>query len=238
MVGRAGESPALSDETECRRPTSPASTFKIPHALLALQASVVTPDTVFRWDGRPASFESWQRDHSLVTAIRSSVLPYFQHTARLLGRERLARGLADLRYSADTFEREVDAFWVNGDLVISPLEQFEFIDRLVRGALPVSPTHMLTVLEAMRMPDGQVLMGAGPRPFDSGAPKGTIVRAKTGNTNIAGERVSWLVGCLDLGGTVQVFAARVRSTGSLPPSAGADLAARHLRQAFMGLRSR
>jgi beta-lactamase class D len=141
----------------------------------------------------------------------------------------MQRGLANLRYAADTFERDVDAFWINGDLVVTPIEQFALLDRLVKATLPVSPKHMATVLDAMRMPRGQVTMAAGAHPFALNTwPKQTVVRAKTGNTTVDGERVSWLMGALELRGSHYVFVARVRSPGTLPASAGADLALREL----------
>jgi len=228
VFGRAGDAPYVSDPEECGRATAPASTFKIPHALIALEAGVITPDTIFKWDGTPRTNASWQRDHVLASAIKWSVLPYFQNTARQLGRERMQRGLETLRYSADTFERDVDTFWLNGDLVVTPIEQFALVERLVLGTLPISRAHMTTVMDAMRMPAGQVLMAAGPHPFALAWPPQTIVRTKTGNTTVGGERVSWLIGAVELRNTHYVFAARVRSAGTLPGSAGADLALRAL----------
>jgi len=58
--------------------------------------------------------------------------------------------------------------------------------------------------------------------------RGTVVRAKTGNTTVSGERVSWLVGAVESGGVRRVFVARVRGAGTLPNTAGADLAVRRL----------
>lgn len=228
ILTQPGARPYVSNATECGLATSPASTFKIPHALIALDAGVVKADDVIKWDGGDVAHDSWRREHTLATAIQWSVLPYFQRTARLIGRERMRRGLAMLHYADDSFERDVDAFWLNGDLVVSPQEQFAFLGRLLRGTLPFSRAHMSTVLDAMRMPRNEVLMAAGAHPFALAWPDSTVVRAKTGNTTVAGERVSWLVGALELEGRQHVFVARVRSNGALPSSAGADLALREL----------
>jgi beta-lactamase class D len=228
ILAQPGARPYVSDAAECGHATSPASTFKIPHALIALDTAVVRADDVVRWDGGDVAHESWRQDHTLATAIQWSVVPYFQRTARLIGRERMRRGLAMLHYADDSFERDVDAFWLDGDLVVSPQEQFAFLGRLARGTLPLSRAHMATVLNAMRMPRNEVLMAGGAHPFALAWPDGTIVRAKTGNTTVAGERVSWLVGALELDGRQHVFVARVRSSGTLPSSAGADLALREL----------
>src|SRR5882672_11274171 len=69
-VGEVRRSPA----TVCAERLTPASTFKIPHALAALDAGVVSgPDHVFKWDGVPCAYESWRRDHTLASAMRNSV---------------------------------------------------------------------------------------------------------------------------------------------------------------------
>lgn len=220
--------PFVSNPTECDRTTAPASTFKIPHALIALDAGVVTTETVFKWDGTPYDFESWRHDHTLDSAIKSSVLPFFQRTARLIGAERMRKGLASIGYAADSFDGEISTFWLNGDLVVSPLEQLAFLQRLFSGTLPISPGHVATVTNAIRMPTGQILNASGRQPFVLNWPATTVVRAKTGNGRANGEQVSWLVGALELKGITYVFAARARSSATLDRTAGTAVAERGL----------
>jgi beta-lactamase class D len=228
LAGTNGGTTSVSDPTECSRPSSPASTFKIPHSLIALQTRVLTETTVFKWDGTAYDFASWRRDHTLRSAIRNSVFPVFQKIAPKIGRERMLAQLAALHYASDTFEGDIASFWINGDLVVSPLEQFSFFERLFAGRLPIDARHVAFVVNAMRMPAGQVLLGAGPQPFPLKWAASTIVRGKTGNTTVNGERVSWLVGAVESRGVARVFVARVRTAGALPNTAGADLAVREL----------
>src|SRR6185503_14895748 len=105
---------------ECDRRTLPASTFKVPHALIALDTGVVTDRTVMKWDGRKKDFPAWERDHTLDSAIKSSVVWFFQEAARSIGRERELQHLRAFAYGSQSFSREVDSFWLNGDLTISP----------------------------------------------------------------------------------------------------------------------
>ena len=68
---------------------SPQSTFKIPHALAALDAGVVTgADSRFAYDGSSQPFEAWRRDHTLQSAMRFSVVWWFQRVAEKLGTQR------------------------------------------------------------------------------------------------------------------------------------------------------
>jgi beta-lactamase class D len=219
-----------SDTRECDYPTAPASTFKIPHALIALETGVIDERTVVPWDGTAYDFASWRQDHTLESAIQSSVYPFFRRTAALIGAERMHRMLGALQYAADTFEGDVREFWINGDLVVSPREQLTFLRRMFSGTLPIAARHVRTVTSDLVMPPLQISNASGLHTFLLRWPSGTIVRAKTGNTIVAGERVSWLVGSLESIKGTFVFVSRVRSRGELSGTAGADLALRELNQ--------
>lgn len=95
-----------------------------------------------------------------------------------------------LQYATDTFDGDVASFWVNGDLVVSPVEQVTFLRRLVRYELPLRRSDVDAVLETFRMPSGRITNASGVHDFALAWPAGTVVRAKTGDTNANGERVS------------------------------------------------
>ena len=118
----------------------PASTFKIPNSLIALETGVVVdPDKdVFKWDGVVRSFEAWNRDHTLRSAIAASAVPVYQEIARRIGPERMQKYVDLLDYGNRNIGGGIDQFWLTGDLRIDPVEQVNFVDRLRRGALPVS----------------------------------------------------------------------------------------------------
>jgi beta-lactamase class D len=216
---------------ECDRRTLPASTFKVPHALIALDAAVVTPATVMKWDGTRYDFASWQRDHTLDTAMKSSVVWFFQRLARAIGRDRELAHLRAFEYGSRSFTREVDMFWLNGDLTISPREQVAFLKRMFSYQLPIDRRHVDAVKQAMTMPPGKLLNAAGSHAFPLAWPDVRAARLKTGNGTVAGERASWLIGEIEAGGRAYVFASRVRSTGAtLDTTAGADLAVKVLNE--------
>ena len=228
VIGVLGAAPNVSDAAECARPTSPASTFKIPHALIALQTGVIDVDTVVPWNGTTYDSTPWQRSHTVVSAIQWSVLPFFQQTARLIGRERMRQQLASLTYAADGFDGELTMFWLNGDLVVSPLEQHAFLQRFFAGRLPIDGAHVATVRRALQMPAGQVTNASGSHRFTLAWPDPVVVYAKTGNAAVDGERVSWLVGAVESRGTQHVVVARVRAAGTLDGTAGLEAARRAL----------
>ena len=223
-----GASGIVAGADECDRRTLPASTFKIPHALIALDTHVVTGKTTMKWDGTKQDFAVWQRDHTLDSAIKSSVVWFFQRAARSIGRERELEHLRAFAYGSQTFSGAVDRFWLNGDLAISPREQIAFLERMYSYELPVARAHVDTVIRAMTMPPGRVSNAAGVHDFALRWPA-PIVRGKTGNGSVDGERASWLIGEIESDGRKFVFASRARSsTRTLETTAGADLALRVL----------
>ncbi len=148
--------------------------------------------------------------------------------ASAIGRQRELDELRAFNYGSATFTGDVTQFWLNGDLTITPIEQVAFLQQMFSYKLPVDRRHIDTVKAALAMPRGKLLNAAGVHDFPLKWPDDTIVRVKTGNGNVDGFRVSWLVGSLETGGRQYVFASRARSASALENTAGADLAVRVL----------
>jgi beta-lactamase class D len=231
-VGEVRRSPSEG----CASRLSPASTFKIPHALAALDSGVLAgPDARFAYDpswakswGSPDVPQSWKRDHTLATAMRSSVVWYFQRVATLLGPEREHAYLAKLDYGNKDSSSGLTTFWLDESLRISPDEQERFMVRLYEDALPVSKAAMKTVREILVQPPGVVVNAVGEHPFDAPWPDGAVVSAKTG----MGDDVAWLVGHVRRGDRAWVFVSCAGGSG-LDALAAIDLAARSLRDAHV-----
>lgn len=129
-----------SDEARCTAGLLPASTFKIPNSIIALESGVVAdPDKdVFRWDGVTRAFPDWNKDHTLRSAIAASAVPVYQEIARRIGAARMQRYVDAFDYGNGKIGGGIDRFWLTGDLRISAHQQVAFLDRLRRDALPVS----------------------------------------------------------------------------------------------------
>lgn len=132
-----------SDEARAGRRATPASTFKILHALIALETGVVAgaSDTI-RWDGVDRGSDGWNRDHDLRSAFRTSAVWYFQELARRIGLERMEGWVRRAGYGNADVSGPIDAFWLEGPLAISPDEQIGFLRRLRAGHLPFSTRSM------------------------------------------------------------------------------------------------
>ena len=227
-VGEVRRNPA----TLCAERLTPASTFKIPHALAALDSGVIPgPDHVFKWDGQPRSFEAWQRDHTLASAMRYSVVWYFQKIAEKLGMAREREYLKRFDYGNQDPSSGLTTFWLGQSLKISPDEQLRFLKRLYADDLPVNRSAMAIVKQILVQPRGMVINASGEHPFAAPWPNDAVVSAKTGaGTDPAGRSVRWVIGHVRRGSRAWLFVSAVTGGEELPPMSAVDLAASGLRE--------
>lgn len=183
-----------SDKIRSGEDRLPASTFKVPNSLIALEIGVVVdPDKdVFKWDGTKRSIEAWNKDHTLRTAIAASAVPVYQEIARRIGPERMQKYVDLLDYGNRNIGGGIDRFWLSGDMRIDPMQQVDFLDRLRRGALPVSKRSQ----ELVRGILPTTKVGE------------TVIRFKTGllGAEPGKPQLGWVVGWAEKGKQHTVFA--------------------------------
>ena len=183
-----------SDKDRSGEAKLPASTFKIPNSVIALETGVVgDPDKdVFKWDGVTRSIEAWNRDHTMRSAIAASAVPVYQEIARRIGAERMQKYLDLFEYGNRDIGGGIDQFWLTGNLRIDPVQQVDFVDRLRRGTLPVSKRSQDLVRDILPVT----------KVGDS------IIRAKSGllGAEIGKPSLGWMVGWAEKGSANTVFA--------------------------------
>jgi beta-lactamase class D len=202
---------------DCATRLSPASTYKIPHALIGLETKVITETTVEKWSGRRYPDQrKWNEDHTVLSAMRPSVLWFFQAMAPRIGAARAHEWLQRFQYGNTDTSGEITQYWVNGTLRISPDEQLVFLKKFYDGSLPVTKTHADRLKEALEQAPGTVENARGVHTLAAQWRHGTTLNSKTGASTIAsGESVSWLVGQLTVGGRRWVFASAVWKNGGV-----------------------
>jgi hypothetical protein len=115
-------------DAACARRLPPASTFKIPHALIALETGARSgPDDLEQWDGTDRGLAVWNRDQTLGSAIQHSVVWYFQRTATRVGRDQMTKYLARIHYGNAIVGADITRFWLDGSLQITADEQADFM---------------------------------------------------------------------------------------------------------------
>jgi beta-lactamase class D len=179
----------------CDTPTTPASTFKIPLALMGFDST-----TPLRW-----------MDYSVVW--------YSQAVARELGAARLADyarafGYGNADFSGDPGkDNGLERSWISSSLKLTPRQQLVFLSRFVTGQLPVSSQATeatLSILQQRETADGWQVLGktgsAYPRNAD-------------GNFNRA-RGWGWYVGLASKGDAALVFVQLIQDEQREPVSGG------------------
>ena len=188
-------------------------------------------DSRFAYDGSSQPFEAWRRDHTLQSAMRFSVVWWFQRVAEKLGATREREYLRRLGYGNADPSSGLTTFWLGGSLVISPDEQKQFLLRLFANDLPVSQNAMSIVREVLVQPYGMVVNASGEHTFGGTWPHDTTLRAKTGSgRDKSGQQVRWLVGQVTRARRSWVFVSCVIGGDDTPPLAAVDLAAQALQR--------
>ena len=193
---------------DCATRLSPASTYKIPHALIGLETGAITETTVEKWDGvKHADQKKWNEDHTVFSAMKPSVLWFFQRMAPRIGAARAKEWLEKFSYGNANTSGEITRYWVNGRLLISPDEQLAFLTKFYGGTLPAQKRYVDRLKEAMQQAPGTVENARGVHNLDAQWPGGIVLNSKTGATTIeSGQGVSWLVGQLMVDGRAITFA--------------------------------
>lgn len=173
----------LYNPRRCRQGFLPASTFKIPNSLIALESGVLSSpaDTIY-WDGREAWNEGWNKDHSLASAFRVSCVPCYQQLARKVGKDRMRYWARAMHYGRlDIKDKNIDTFWLAGHSRITPLQQAAFLRRLYLEELPARRENQLAVKQIMLLEEGP----------------GYKLYGKTGWAQPDGQNIGWFVGWVE-----------------------------------------
>ena len=176
-----------------------ASTFKILNTLIALEEGVVAgPDALIPWDGRVHDMPDWNRDHTLASAFAASCVWCYQSLAREIGAERYRSHLERAGYGELAEPFDPVAFWLDGTLTISALEQVEFLRRVILRTLPYRESsyeglHRVMLAEA----------GDHDRLF-----------AKTGWAARATPQIGWYVGYVETPDATWIFALNMDTRGA------------------------
>ena len=112
----------------------PASTFKIPNALIGLEVgSIADEKEVFRWDGKPVVRDLWElTSQTLATGMAAASCGCSRRSRAALGRERMDEWIeSELEYGNRDIRGGIELFWLCGvgRWRISAKEQVDFPSR-------------------------------------------------------------------------------------------------------------
>jgi beta-lactamase class D len=198
----------------CDERQTPASTFKVPLALIGFDSGILQDADQPAWPYREeyaAWDEVWKRTTTPTTWMRDSVVWYSQELTRRLGAERFQQYVDRLDYgNRDLTGRPgrgdgLTTAWLSSSLRISAAEQVAFTRRLVRQELPIarSATERTMAIMPSVVVDGWRISGK----------TGTGSRRLEDGTNDRNRQVGWFVGWATRDGRTLVFARLIEDDG-------------------------
>lgn len=180
----------------------PASTFKIPNSLIALETGVASGrDFELDWNSDKNPRQSWwpttwAKKNTLHTALQHSVVWYYQEIARRVGLDRMQSYVDQFDYGNRTISGGIDQFWLTGGLRISAKEQIDFLERFYFGKLGASKKSTAAVKNMLILEETPQYRLSGKSGW---AGLGRVDRPQTG----------WLVGYLERGEDVYFYAMNI-----------------------------
>ena len=173
----------------------PASTFKIPNSIIALETGIIKNDSaIFKWNGEKRRFKKWEEDLTFKKAFQVSCVPCYQEIAKKVGVKRMKSYLKKLDYNGMIFDTlTIDNFWLQGKSKFSQMQQIDFLERLYFSKLPISKRTENIMKDIMQIEKTKSYVLSGK--------SGWGMRNEINN--------GWLVGYLETNNSVYFFATNV-----------------------------
>ncbi|MEN7367209.1 BPU family class D beta-lactamase [Bacillus safensis] len=188
------KSPWVYNKKRANKRFAPQSTFKVANALIGLQTGAVRDEYDIKyWDGVKREIDNWNKDHTLGSGMRDSVVWYYQAMARDIGEERMSHWVKAIHYGNEDISGGIDQFWLSSSLKISPVEQVHFLKQLYEESLPFDLSVMRTVKRMMIQEEE----------------KHATLYGKTGS----GSGIGWYVGFIKHENKTYIFATNIEGTG-------------------------
>lgn len=201
---------SVYDPDNARKRISPNSTYKIYDALLGLESGVISPESsVISWNGEACPFEAWEGDQDLNSAMKNSVNWYFQSIDSQLGSDSIKSFLHTIQYGNQQTGSDMDLYWTDSSLKISPLEQVELLKKFNENEFHFSPHNISAVKKALQLSSS-----------DAGNFFGKTGTGRIDNRDVNG----WFVGYVETSDNTYYFSVNIKADSNASGSAAAKIA--------------
>ena len=182
---------------------APAGTFTLVNALVGLHTGKITTENmVLNWDGVRRPVKEWNRNMSMMEALKINNVSYFQQISRRIGMDTMKAWVDSIAYGNKNMSGNLDSFWQDNTLKISPDEQLGLLKKIYFDQLPFRKSVMQIVREAIVKEDNT-------------AYKLSFI---TGTVNEDQHQVGWVAGWIEENRHVYFFVTLVRN-----PDISADM---------------
>lgn len=167
LVADGASGKVLRQEGVCDQQVTPASTFKIAIALMGFDSGYLTNEhlpLLPYYPGYPDWDDTWKQPTDPSSWIKNSVVWYSQRVTEWLGNERFRQYVQAFHYGNEDVlgENGLTTAWLSSTLKISPLQQIQFLQKVVKRQLPVSAgalDYTARITAAGKLPNGWEVHG-------------------------------------------------------------------------------
>ncbi len=117
----------------------PASTFKIPHSLIALEENIIKDtNQIIKWNGHEWPHKVWNQDQTLKTIMKYSCVWAYVGFAEQIDIDKYYEYVKAFNYGNKNLIGPPTRFWLSGQLRISANQQIDFLKKFYNNELNVS----------------------------------------------------------------------------------------------------
>lgn len=166
FIVKEGSKYLIKEGKECDTRYSPASTFKVPLAVIGYDSRILKDENNPIWTNKePVTFlkDYWDGEKTPSNWMRFSIVWYSQALTKELGAkafqgyiDKLNYGNKDLTGNPGKNDGLTQA-WLSSSLLISSLEQIAFIEKLAKDDLPFAKESQLKTKKILRFFDESLL---------------------------------------------------------------------------------
>lgn len=144
IYDKAANTYFLYNQEKCETEVSPLSTFKIISALAGLENNVLVNEaSTMEYSGANYPVDTWNADLTLEEAFAASCIWYFRQVVDMVGQEAIGTMLQEIQYGNCDISQwngsemnslpELNGFWLESSLKISPKQQVEALNYIFDG---------------------------------------------------------------------------------------------------------
>lgn len=188
---------------------TPNSTYKIYDALLGLESEIITSTSSnMTWNGEDYPFDSWEASQDLNSAMHNSVNWYFQTIDSQVGFDSVKSFLQDIGYGNQITSSDLDLYWTDSSLKISPIEQIELLQKFHDNEFRFAPENIDAVKNAIHL---------------ASTTEGSFY-GKTGTGRVDDQDVNgWFIGYVEKSDHIYYFATNIQGESETTGNKAAEI---------------
>lgn len=193
----------IAKEGECKKRYAPACSFNIALGLMGFDSGILVDKNNPTWISNGSNIypNACNGEHKPQTWMRDSCVWYSKKFTSKLGMNKFQEYVQKFRYGNMDLSGGLTKAWIASSLQISPIEQIEFLQKIVQKRLPVSSLSYIRLKEIMFI---QELVGGWKLYGKTGL---SVQKNKEGN--LTDLENGWFIGYIEKNGQSIQFASHI-----------------------------